>query len=210
MDPNGAARGQADRDPGRHAGRGARSTARSCSTSVVETDEALMERYLEGQELVDRRGRARAEGRGDARRGLPRRLRRRDEEPRHDRAARPARRGRPVAGEEGRADRASTAAERPRSSSRRSPTRSPAASTSSACSSGTLNGDSTIVNARTHAQGAVGQLLEMQGKEHDQVDGVRRGRHRRGREAEGDADRRPAARRRARGRAARASASPSR
>ena len=73
--------------------------------AVVETDEALMERYLDGEELAGRGGRARAEGRGHARRAVPGRLRRRDEEPRHDRAARPARRGRAVAGEEGRADR---------------------------------------------------------------------------------------------------------
>ena len=73
--------------------------------AVVETDESLMERYLEGEELASRRGRARAQGRGHARRALPGRVRRGDEEPRHDCAARPARRGRSLAGEEGRADR---------------------------------------------------------------------------------------------------------
>ena len=54
-----------------------------------------------GPGALGRGGRARAERCGDARRDLPRRLRGRDEEPRDDRDARPARRGRPVAGEEG-------------------------------------------------------------------------------------------------------------
>ncbi len=54
---------------------------------------------------VARRGRLGAEGRRHARRALPGRLRGRDEEPRHDGRPRPARRGRPVPGEEGRADR---------------------------------------------------------------------------------------------------------
>src|SRR3989475_1754568 len=35
--------------------------------------------------------------------------------------------------------------------------------------SGTLKGDSTIVNARVHSKERVGQLLEVQGKEHNQV-----------------------------------------
>src|SRR6266550_682854 len=47
-----------------------------------------------------RGGRPRAQGRGHARRDLPGRLRGRDEEPRDDRAARPARRGRSLAREE--------------------------------------------------------------------------------------------------------------
>ena len=64
-----------------------------------------MERYLEGEELGGRGGRARAEGRRHARRDLPGRVRRRDEEPRHDGAARPARRGRALAGEARLADR---------------------------------------------------------------------------------------------------------
>src|SRR5262249_26674468 len=34
---------------------------------------------------------------------------------------------------------------------------------------GTLNADSTVVNARTHNKERVGQLLEMQGKDHTQV-----------------------------------------
>ena len=48
-----------------------------------------------------RGGRARAQGRGHARRGLPGRVRRRDEEPRHARAPRPDRRRCAVAGEGG-------------------------------------------------------------------------------------------------------------
>ena len=68
---------------------------------------------------------------------------------------------------------------------------------------GTLNGDSTIVNGRSHAKERLGQLMELQGKEHVQVSRVRRGRHRCRREAEGDADRRRAAGRGAAGRAAR-------
>ena len=34
---------------------------------------------------------------------------------------------------------------------------------------GTLKGDSTIVNARSHAKERVGQLMQLQGKEHVQV-----------------------------------------
>ena len=52
--------------------------------AVVETDEALMERYLEGEELGAEEVAQRAQGRGHARRALPGRVRRRDEEPRHD------------------------------------------------------------------------------------------------------------------------------
>ena len=66
--------------------------------AVVETDEALMERYLARRGARPARGRRGAEDRRDERRALSRRLRRRDEEPRHPRAARPARRGRALAG----------------------------------------------------------------------------------------------------------------
>ena len=52
--------------------------------AVVETDEALMERYLEERRALGRGDRGRAEERGHARRALPGRLRRRDQEPRHD------------------------------------------------------------------------------------------------------------------------------
>ena len=99
--------------------------------AVVETDEALMERYLGGR--GDRRGghRGRPEERRHARRDLSGGVRRRDQEPRLARAARPARRRRPEPGEEGLADR-DRRERSPRSSSRRSPIRSPAASRSSA------------------------------------------------------------------------------
>ena len=114
-----------------------------------------------------RGGRARAEGRCHARRDLPGRLRSGDEEPRHDGAARPARRGRAVAGEARRRRSRSTAPARPRSSSRRSPTRSPAASTLFRVLTGTLKADSTLVERRAHAKERLGQLLLLQGKEHD-------------------------------------------
>ncbi len=99
--------------------------------AVVETDEALMERYLGGEEIPLGGHRRRAEERRHARRDLPGRLRRRDEEPGHARAARPASsrvsRARPR-----RARRSRPTPRSPRSSSRPSPTRSPAASPSSA------------------------------------------------------------------------------
>ena len=101
---------------------------------VVQTDEALMEQYLGGEELDSTRGRLGAEARDHARRGVPRRLRRRHQEPRHPRAARPDRRGRAVARpRRARRSRSRAPTRRP-SSSRRSPTRSPGGSTSSASS----------------------------------------------------------------------------
>ena len=73
--------------------------------AVVETDEELMGRYLEGEEL-DPQAVADALKQAVTRDELyPVGVRRRLEEPRHDGAARPARRGRPVAGEEGHDDR---------------------------------------------------------------------------------------------------------
>ena len=99
---------------------------------VVQTDEALMEQYLGGEELDPHAVAVGAEARDHARRGVPRRVRRRDQEPRHARAARPDRRGRSVARRR-RAHRSrSRAPTRPPSSSRRWPTRSPAGSTCSA------------------------------------------------------------------------------
>ena len=62
-----------------------------------------MERYLRARSSTGRGRRRRAEGRRHARRALPGRLRRRHAEPRHDRAARPARRGRALAGAQGHA-----------------------------------------------------------------------------------------------------------
>ena len=80
------------------------------------------------------RGRLCAEARDHARRGVPRRVRRRDEEPWHPRPARPDRRGRAVTGARRAPRSRSRAPRRRRSSSRRSPTRSPGGSISSASS----------------------------------------------------------------------------
>ena len=112
-----------------------------------------------------RRGRARAQGRGHPRRGLPGRLWRRDEEPRHACAPRPDRRGRAVAGQGGldhahrgrrhgrirlQDDRRSV--RRPDQPLPRPPGLGPA--------------DQTLVDARTHAKERMGSLLFQQGKEH--------------------------------------------
>ena len=102
--------------------------------AVVETDEALMERYLDGQELgaeevahalkdAVTRGEVFPVACGVATKNL-------GTTALLDLLVE----GVPVAGEEGRADRARRSRRRPPSSSRRSPIRSPAASTSSACS----------------------------------------------------------------------------
>ena len=64
---------------------------------------------------------------------------------------------------------------------------------------GSVKPDQTLVDARTHAKERMGSLLFQQGKEHIPARGVRAGGHRRGREAEGGADRRPAARQGGRG-----------
>ena len=50
---------------------------------------------------------------------------------------------------------------------------------------GTLTSDSTLVNARSRRKERVGQLLTLQGKEHEQANAFGTGRHRRGRQAEG-------------------------
>ena len=103
--PRGRARGQGRRDPGR-AGRPGRRVPREAARRGRRDRRGADGALSRGPGA--RRGRrgARAQGRGHARRGLPGRVRRRHEEPRHDRAARPARRGRPEPGEEGLADRA--------------------------------------------------------------------------------------------------------
>ena len=77
------------------------------------------------------RGRVGAQGRGDERGGLSRGMRRCDQEPRHARSARPARRGRSLAGEEVLVHRRRRRRAPRSSSSRPSPIRSPAGSTSS-------------------------------------------------------------------------------
>ena len=61
---------------------------------------------------------------------------------------------------------------------------------------GAIGSDSTLANARTHAKERVGAAARAAGQGARAGRRVRRGRHRRRREAEGRADRRPAARRR--------------
>ncbi len=133
---------------------------------VVQTDEALMESYLEGGELgVEEVAHALKDAvtRGEV---FPVACGDRDEEPRHARAARPDRRGRALAGE-GRLDHAHRGRRAPpRSSSRRSPTRSPGGSTSSASSrarSPPTRRSST--RARTRRSGWARSSFQ-QGKEH--------------------------------------------
>ena len=75
---------------------------------------------------------------------------------------------------------------------------------------GELTSDSTVVNARTHGKERIGQLLAAPGQGPHLGRRARRGRHRRRREAEGRAHRRRAARRRARRSSYRRSRSPSR
>ena len=158
-----------------------------------------MERYLEGAGARRRGGRARAQGRGHARRDLPGRLRRRDEEPRHDAlldllvegVPSPAKKGAPDGHRRG----AGTAAFIFKTVA------DPFAGRINVFRvfSGTLKSDSSRRRrARRTTKERIGQLLTLQGKEHAPVGRVRRGRHRRRREAEGREDRRPAARRRAR------------
>ena len=105
MDPVRRQGGRAAADPRRRWPTQVQEYREKLLDAVVETNEDLMARYLEGEELP-------AEDVAHALKDAvtrdelyPGRLRRRDEEPRHDRAARPARRGRAVAGEEGHDDR---------------------------------------------------------------------------------------------------------
>ena len=70
---------------------------------VAEDSDALMERYLEGEEISHDEIVARAQGRHRPRRPLPGHLRRRDAQPRHRPAARRDRRGPAVAGQARRA-----------------------------------------------------------------------------------------------------------
>ena len=167
---------------------------RSSSRPSSRRTRAIMERYLEGEEIGGEELAAALEGRcrraassSRSRCGVA------TPEPRDDRPARPARRGR-ARRRPRRATRPSATA-LPRSSSRRSPTRSPAGSRSSASSPATLKGDSTLVNSRTQGKERLGQLLLLQGKEHQHGARVRRRRHRRRRQAQGDGHRRRPARR---------------
>ena len=75
---------------------------------------------------------------------------------------------------------------------------------------GTVTGDSVLVDARGHAKERMGTLLQLQGKGNTEREGVRRGRHRRRRQAQGRAHRRPPHRQGDRRRAARRSRSRSR
>ena len=120
---------------------------------------------------ADRGHRPRPQGRRHARRALPRRLRRRDEEPRHDRAPRPARRGRPVARQEGHDDRVRRrAAGRLHLQDDRRPVRRP--HPVFRVLAGPVTGDTTLVDPRTHAKERLGQILLMRGKDHTHADGV--------------------------------------
>ena len=162
-------------------------SASSSSTPSSRPTKRSMERYLEGEEIGGDELGARCSGavaRGEL---VPGGVRRRDPESRHDRAARPARRGRPLARREARGETSDGAAafvfktvadpfagritvfrvalghgSRP---TRRSSIREP------------------------HGKERLGQLLVLQGKEHQQAPEFGTGRHRRRREAQGDADR---------------------
>ena len=134
--------------------------------AVVETDEALMERYLDGQELDAHEVAAALKAAvtsgdvfpvacGVATKNL-------GTHALLDLLVE----GVPSPGEEGLADRRRRRG-RPRpSSSRPSPTRSPDASTSSACSKGTVTADTTLVNLRSKGKERMGTILDVQGKEH--------------------------------------------
>ena len=137
--------------------------------AVVETDEGLMERYLEGEELaVDEvahalkdavtRGEIFPVAAGVATKNLG-----------TTGAPRPARRGRAVAGEAGRPGAGRRAPARRRSCSRRSPTRSPAASRCSASSRGRSRPTRRSRTSRAHSKERLGQLLLLQGKEHTAI-----------------------------------------
>ena len=97
--PGGRARERADGDPGGADTTRSQQYRTQLLDSVVETDEGADGALPRGRGARHRGGRARAQGRGHARRALPGRLRGGHEEPRHDGAARPARRGRSLAGE---------------------------------------------------------------------------------------------------------------
>ena len=176
---------------------------------VVQTDEALMEQYLEGEELDSHevapalkvaitRGEVFPVACGVATKNL-------GTHALLDLIVE----GVPSPAKKVVADR-SRAPTRPRSSSRRSPTRSPAGSTSSASSRAPSTPTRRSSTRATHAKERMGDAAVPAGQGAHRREGVRRGRHRRGREAEGRADRRPAARPGGRRPTCRRSASPSR
>ena len=142
--------------------------------AVVETDEELMERYLDGRGARRRGGRARAQGAVTRDELYPGRLRRRDEEPRHDRAPRPARRGRPVAG----ARRATTIefGDAKQAVFIFKTIADPFTGRISLFRvlAGPVHGDTTLVDPRTHAKERLGQVLLLQGKDSEPVRRARR------------------------------------
>ena len=188
--------GRAERRFRTRCSRSRRSTARSCSTRSSETDEALMERYLDGEEL-DRDEVAAALKHGDhaaARSSRsPAASRRRTSAPtrcstcssracrRRPGRARPIERSRSSADEPARL----------RLQDARRPVRGPdqPLPRPQGCRHRRLARSST--SAAT-PRSASGQLLQLQGKEQRPADGVRRGRHRRRREAQGGPHRRSA------------------
>ena len=134
--------------------------------------------------------------RGAARRAVPRGLRLRDEERGHARPARPDRRGR--AGAVGELHRGALRATTTSCSRRTSSSTAVYAFKTVADAhvgrinfvrvfSGTLHADVQLVNGRTGTKERIGQVLEVQGKEHHPVAGARPGRHRRRAQAQGRA-----------------------
>ena len=128
-----------------------------------------MERYLDGQELVAEevahalKTPSRAASCSRSRAASRRRTSAR-------RAARPARRGRAVAGEEGLADRGRGRRHRGvRLQDGRRPVRGPDQRLPRAHRARSRS-DATLVNARTHDKERIGQLLTLQGKEHEPAD----------------------------------------
>ena len=174
MSPEGAQGGRPDRDPGRPGRHRSPSTARSCSTRSSRPTRALMERYLEGEELgveevahalkdAVTRGTIFPVACGVATKnvgttalldllveGVPSPAKTRLDDGRrrcHHGGLRLQDDRRPV---------------------RRDGSRS------SASSPAPVGNDSTLANTRAHAKERLGQLLTLQGKEHVATHGVRR------------------------------------
>ena len=147
------------------------------------------------------RRRRRAQARRHARRDLPGRVLGRDEEPRHARAARPARRGRSVAGEARRAVRRRRSEHRRvRLQDGRRPVRREDQPLPRAEGRGHERDDAP--RPPRPLEGADGLAPRAPGQDDDAGQGVRRGRPRRRREAQGRPDGRPPHRQGGRGRAA--------
>ena len=139
--------------------------------AVVETDEELMARYLEGEELAAEAVAAALKAAVTRDELYPGRVRRRDEEPRHDRAPRPARRGRPVAGAQGDDDRVRR---REAGGVRLQDDRRPVHGSHQLLPRPRRPGlgDTTLVDPRTHAKERLGQVLLLQGKDTETVDAL--------------------------------------